>query len=74
MNEPILTKDPDILSGTLVFAGTRVPMRILFEHLQAGDRLEDFLGSFPTVSRAQAVQTIELAMRRLSQTTDEAPA
>lgn len=71
MAEPVIMSDPDILGGTLVFAGTRVPVRILFEHLEAGDRLEDFLDSFPTVSKAQAVRAIELAAQRLSQTTDE---
>ncbi len=74
MAKPVIRSDPDILGGTLVFAGTRVPVRILFEHLEAGDRLEDFLDSFPTVSKAQAVRTIELAAQRLSQTTDEAAA
>ena len=74
MAEPVITTDPDILGGTLIFAGTRVPVRILFEHLEAGDRLEDFLDSFPTVSREQAVRTIELAAQRLNQTTDEAAA
>jgi uncharacterized protein (DUF433 family) len=74
MTEPVIMMDPDILGGALVFAGPRVPVRILFEHLEAGDRLEDFLDNFPTVSKAQAVQTIELAAQRLSQTIDEAAA
>lgn len=74
MVEPVIKSDPNVLGGTLVFVGTRVPVRILFEHLEAGDRLEDFLNSFPTVSKAQAIRTIELAAQRLSQTTDEAAA
>ena len=53
MAKPVFTTDPEILGGTLVFARTRVPVRILFEHLEAGDRLEDFLDSFPTVTRTQ---------------------
>jgi len=74
MTEQVLVKDPDILNGTLVFAGTRVPVRILFEHLEAGDRLEDFLDSYPTVTRTQAVRAIELAAQRLNQSADEAAA
>ena len=74
MTNPVITTDPDILGGALVFAGTRVPVRILFEHLEAGDRIEDFLDSFPTVSKTQAIRTIELAAGRLNQTTHEAAA
>ena len=74
MGEIIFTKDPDILGGTMVFVGTRVPVRILFEHLEAGDRLEEFLEDFPTVSKTQAVRAIELAAQRLNQMTDEAAA
>ena len=74
MVEPVIESNSDTLSGTLVFAGTRVPVRILFEHLEAGDRLEDFLDSFPTVSKVQAVRTIELAAQRLNQATNEAAA
>ena len=53
--------DPKILSGTPVFTGTRVPVRILFEFLAAGDRLDEFLDAYPSVSRAQAVSLIEAA-------------
>lgn len=42
-----------------MFAGTRVPVRILMEHLEAGDRLDDFLADYPTVTRAQAVGVLE---------------
>ena len=51
----VIDRNPAILGGTPVFAGTRVPVRILMEHLEAGDRLEDFLADYPTVSRNQAV-------------------
>ena len=51
--------DPEILSGTPVFKGTRVPIRSLFDHLEAGDDLEVFLDGFPSVSRSQA----QLAIR-----------
>lgn len=57
----VVHRDPDILGGTPVFIGTRVPVRILFEHLQAGDSLEVFLEQFPTVKREQAVAALEMA-------------
>lgn len=65
MNEKIINKDPDILGGTPVFPGTRVPVRILLEHLEAGDRLDDFLKDFPTVTREQAIAVLDQAMESL---------
>ena len=53
--DDIVSRDPEIMSGALVFAGTRVPVEILIQHLTAGDSLEVFLEDFPTVSRKQAV-------------------
>lgn len=62
MNEQIVVvRDPEILGGQPVFAGTRVPVRILFECLEAGDNLEVFLDDFPTVSREQAIAALEIA-------------
>jgi uncharacterized protein (DUF433 family) len=61
MAGPKIVTDPDIMGGTPVFAGTRVPVRILFEHLEAGDSLEVFLDDFPTVSRELAVAVLEQA-------------
>jgi len=52
--------DPDILGGTPVFVGTRVPVKSLYDHLEAGDSLDEFLDSFPSVSREQAVAALEL--------------
>jgi uncharacterized protein (DUF433 family) len=52
---PVQQSD-DILGGTLVFAGTRVPVQTLVDYLSAGDTIDDFLDDFPTVSREQAVQ------------------
>lgn len=49
----IISCDPEALGGTPVFAGTRVPVRSLFDHLKAGDRIDDFLQGFPTVKREQ---------------------
>ena len=65
MPENIISKDPDVLAGTPVFPGTRVPVRILMEHLEAGDRLDDFLDSYPTVSRSQALQVLQQAKEYL---------
>jgi uncharacterized protein (DUF433 family) len=57
----IVHSDPEILGGTPVFVGTRVPVRNLIDFLEAGDSLEDFLTSFPSVSRDQAVAALALA-------------
>ena len=65
MTKKLIEKNPDILGGTPVFGGTRVPVRILMEHLEAGDRIEDFLDDYPTVSREQAVALLELATAQL---------
>lgn len=59
MKSPRITSNPEILGGTPVFVGTRVPVRILFEHLEASDSLEVFLEDFPSVSRELAVQVLE---------------
>jgi len=53
--------DPEIMSGEPVFVGTRVPVKNLFEYLEAGDTLEDFLDAFPSVTREQAVGALQLA-------------
>jgi uncharacterized protein (DUF433 family) len=53
--------DPEILGGTPVFRGSRVPVRILIEYLTAGDSLDKFLDAFPSVSREQAVAVLEAA-------------
>ena len=57
----VIHSDPDILSGTPVFVGTRVPVRTLLEHLESGDSLNEFLDDFPSVTREQAVAALELA-------------
>ena len=61
MNKQLISVDPDIHSGTPVFAGTRVPIKTLFDHLEAGDPLEVFLDDFPSVSRDLAVAVLEEA-------------
>ena len=57
--------DPEIMSGTPCFAGTRVPARTLIDYLEGGDSLDDFLEDFPTVSREQAVALLEEASELL---------
>jgi uncharacterized protein (DUF433 family) len=57
----IVHSDPEILGGTPVFVGTRVPVKILFDYLESGDSLEVFLEEFPSVTREQAVAALELA-------------
>jgi uncharacterized protein (DUF433 family) len=59
--QEIVHADPDIMGGTPVFVGTRVPVRILLDYLEGGDPLEEFLENYPSVSRAQAVAFIEEA-------------
>jgi len=57
----LIDRSPDILASTPVFRGTRVPVRSLLEYLEDGQRVEDFLQDFPTVSREQAIGVLELA-------------
>jgi len=61
----LVVSDPNIMSGTPCFAGTRVPVQNLFDYLEAGDPLDEFLDNFPTVSREQAVALLEEAKREL---------
>ena len=57
----IIHSDPDILGGTPVFIGTRVPLKNLLDYIEGGDTLDEFLDSFPTVTREQAVESLKLA-------------
>ena len=68
----MISVDPEIHSGAPVFAGTRVPIRTLFDHLEAGDPMEVFLDDFPSVSRDLAVAVLEEAHAALLP--DENPA
>ena len=65
MNKRLITVDPEIHSGTPVFAGTRVPVKTLFDHIEAGDSLEVFLDDFPSVSRDLAIAVLEEARAAL---------
>ena len=62
----LISKDPDVLGGTPVFSGTRVPIETLFDHLEAGVSLDEFLEDFPTVSRDQAVALLTVANKILN--------
>ena len=57
----LITIDKEILGGTPVFTGTRVPIESLFDHLEAGVSLDEFLDDFPTVQRKQAIDLLEAA-------------
>ncbi len=65
--EEVVHSDPEIMSGAPVFVGTRVPVYNLFDYLEAGDSLDRFLESFPSVSRDQAVAALELAKEAVTE-------
>lgn len=62
----LIVIDPEVLGGQPVFKGTRVPVETLFDHLEAGVSLEDFLADFPTVTKEQAIATLEIANKLLT--------
>ena len=68
MSNPIFHRDPDILGGTPVFCGTRVPVRTLVDSLEAGETIEEFLEGFPSVTREQAFAFLKQAQDRLLET------
>ena len=72
LHSKAICRNPDILGGTPVFSGTRIPVRILIEHLEAGDHLDDFLDGYPTVSRDRAIEVIDTAKIALIGKSDEA--
>ena len=61
----VIHSDPEILGGTPVFVGTRVPFQTLLDYLEAGDTLDEFLDDFPTVTREQAIAVLEQAKEAL---------
>ena len=70
--EAVIQSSKDILGGTPVFKGTRVPIRTLLDYLEAGDRLSDFLSDFRTVGREQALEVLQLAKEALLSHPNEA--
>ena len=62
----ITHSDPEILSGTPVFVGTRVPVRSLFDYLEGGETLEEFLHQFPSVRREQTIAVLDVAFEKIA--------
>lgn len=69
MVRSIVSRDPEILNGTPVFRGTRVPVQTLIDHLEGGETIDDFLDGFPSVSRDQVIAFLEEARDRVLETT-----
>lgn len=61
METPIVSLSPDVMGGTPVFRGTRVPVQTLLDYLEAGDTIDEFLARFPSVTRAQVIGFLEAA-------------
>lgn len=66
MKTRLIVSNPEILGGTPVFVGTRVPVKNLTDYLEAGDSIDDFLEDFPSVSRGQVIDFLEEARAQLS--------
>jgi len=66
MNLNVINIDPEILGGTPVFRDTRVPVESLFDHLENGISLDEFLDDFPTVTKEQAIEVLEIAEKILT--------
>ena len=67
MEPTFLSIDPEVMGGAPVFAGTRVPIKTLVEHLEAGDTIDDFLEGFPSVARAQVIAFLDAAAVRVKE-------
>ena len=65
MKEPVVSRNPEVMGGTPVFAGTRVPVQTLLDYFEAGESIDDFLQGFPGVTREQVVAFLEQAKDRL---------
>jgi uncharacterized protein (DUF433 family) len=68
MKQPIVSCSPDVMGGTAVFYGTRVPVQTLLDYLEAGETIDDFLEGFPSVTREQVISFLEEAKDRLIET------
>jgi uncharacterized protein (DUF433 family) len=66
MQQPVTTRAEDVMGGAAVFAGTRVPLETLFDYLEAGDSIDEFLEGFPSVSRDQVIALLEEARGRMA--------
>jgi uncharacterized protein (DUF433 family) len=65
MNQPVVSRNPEVMGGAAVFCGMRVPVQTLLDYLEAGDLIDDFLEGFPSVTREQVVAFLEQAKDRL---------
>ena len=65
METPVISCSPEIMGGTPVFSGTRVPVQTLLDYLEGGETIDDFLAGFPSVSREQVIRFLEQAKDRL---------
>ena len=65
MKETTITTSPDVMGGTPVFAGTRVPVQTLIDYLKAGESIDDFLEGFPTVAKEQVIAFLEEAEEQI---------
>lgn len=65
MTKPVISCSPDVMGGTPVFVGTRVPVQTLLDYLEAGDSIDAFLAGFPSVSREQVIEFLEQAKDHL---------
>jgi uncharacterized protein (DUF433 family) len=68
MDKPVVSRNPDVLGGVPVFAGTRVPVQTLLDYLEGGESIDDFLEGFPGVKREQVVAFLEQARDRFLET------
>jgi uncharacterized protein (DUF433 family) len=59
MSSQVVSRDSDVMGGTAVFRGTRVPVQTLLDYLEAGDSIDEFLAGFPSVTREQAIGFLE---------------
>ena len=65
MKQAVVSRDPDVMGGTPVFPGTRVPVQTLLDYIEAGETIDDFLEGFPSVTRAQVIAFLEEAKDRV---------
>jgi uncharacterized protein (DUF433 family) len=65
MKQAVVSRDPEVMSGTPVFPGTRVPVQTLLDYIEAGETIDDFLEGFPSVTRAQVIAFLEEAKDRV---------
>jgi uncharacterized protein (DUF433 family) len=65
MEKPVVSRDPDVMGGSPVFAGTRVPVQTLLDYLEGGESIDDFLEGFPSVTREQIIAFLEQGRDRV---------